>query len=90
MKGGLRALYRTLEIPGKNPLRDAHAALDLAVLDAYGFDPKKDLLKQLLDLNLEVARRIERGQPVVAPGIPPSYPEDRRAELVTDDCIRAE
>lgn len=89
-KGGLRALYRTLELPGKNPLKDAHAALDAAVLDAYGFDPKKDLLKQLLNLNLEVARRIERGQPVVAPGIPPSYPEERRAELVTDDCIRAE
>ncbi|MCC6908622.1 MAG: class I SAM-dependent DNA methyltransferase [Phycisphaerales bacterium] len=89
MTGGLRALYRTLEIDGKNPLKDAHAALDAAVLDAYGFDPKKDLLKQLLDLNLEVARRIERGQPVVAPGTPPSYPQDRRAELVTEDCIRA-
>jgi len=26
MKGGLRALYRTLELPGANPLKDAHAA----------------------------------------------------------------
>ncbi len=28
IKGGLRALYRTLELPGTNPLRDAHAALE--------------------------------------------------------------
>ena len=41
IKGGLRALYRTLELPGKNPLKDAHAALDAAVLDAYGLTPKK-------------------------------------------------
>ncbi len=32
LKGGLRALYRTLELPGANPLKDAHAALDAAVL----------------------------------------------------------
>ena len=50
MKGGLRALYRTLELPGANPLKDAHAALDAAVLTAYGFDAKKDLLAQLLAL----------------------------------------
>ena len=36
IKGGLRALYRTLELPGANPLKDAHAALDAAVLAAYG------------------------------------------------------
>jgi hypothetical protein len=40
MKGGLRALYRTLELPGANPLRDTHAALDTAVLNAYGFSGK--------------------------------------------------
>ncbi|MBI1282496.1 MAG: N-6 DNA methylase [Anaerolineaceae bacterium] len=33
----LRELYRSLELPGKNPLKDLHAALDAAVLDAYGF-----------------------------------------------------
>ena len=25
LKGALRALYRTLELPGANPLKDAHA-----------------------------------------------------------------
>ena len=58
--GGLRAVYRTLEVPGRHPLKDAHAALDAAVLAAYGFDPKKDLLAQLLELNLTVAARENR------------------------------
>ncbi len=30
LKGGLRALYRTLELPGANPLKDAYATLDAA------------------------------------------------------------
>jgi hypothetical protein len=87
IKGGLRAVYRTLEPPGKNPLKDAHAALDAAVLSAYGFSPKDDLLSQLLALNLEVARRESAGEPVTAPGIPPGHSEPAR--LVTDDCIRS-
>jgi hypothetical protein len=43
-------------------------------------------LAQLLALNLDVARRIDVGEPVVAPGVPPTYPNPSR--LVTDDCIR--
>jgi SAM-dependent methyltransferase len=85
-KGGLRAVYRILELPGKNPLKDAHAALDAAVLAAYNFSPKKDLLAQLLALNFDVAARIEAGQPVTAPGIPAGFPKPE--SLVTDDCIR--
>jgi methylase of polypeptide subunit release factors len=86
LKGGLRALYRTLELPGANPLKDAHAALDAAVLAAYGFSAKKDLLAQLLALNQQVADKIERGEPVTAPGVPPSYPDAKK--LVTEDCIQ--
>ncbi len=86
LKGGLRALYRTLELPGANPLKDAHAALDAAVLAAYGFSAKKDLLAQLLALNLAVAAKIEKGEPVTAPGLPPGYSEPQ--QLVTEDCIR--
>ena len=88
IKGGLRAVYRTLELPGKNPLKDAHAALDAAVLAAYGFSAKADLLAQLLALNLDVSRREQAAEPVTAPGIPPGYPD--LARLVTDDCIRAD
>ena len=60
--------------------------LSAAVLAAYGFSPRKDLLKQLLDLNLDVAARIERGESVTAPGIPPDFPNPK--SLITDDCIR--
>lgn len=88
IKGGLRAVYRTLELPGNNLLKDAHAALDAAVLNAYGFSARKDLLAQLLALNLDVAARIERGEAVTPPGIPAGYPKPD--ELVTDDCIRPE
>jgi SAM-dependent methyltransferase len=85
MKGGLRALYRTLELPGANPLKDAHAALDTAVLAAYGFNGKSDLLAQLLAFNREVATKIAANDPVTAPGIPATYttPES----LITSDCI---
>ncbi len=82
----LRDMYRTLEEPGDNPLRDLHAALDAAVLAAYGFDPDADILEQLLALNYEVAARIDAGEPVTAPGIPPDYPNP--AELVSDGCIQ--
>jgi hypothetical protein len=86
LKGGLRALYRTLELPGANPLKDAHAALDAAVLAAYGFTAKADLLAQLLTLNREVTVRIEKGEPVTAPGIPAGFPQPET--LLTEDCIR--
>ena len=74
IKGGLRALYRTLELPGANPLKGAHAALDAAVLAAYGFSAKKDLLAQLLELNLAVAQRLENAEAVTPPGIPATFP----------------
>jgi hypothetical protein len=74
------------DLPGANPLKDAHAALDAAVLTAYGFSAKKDLLKQLLDLNQQVAANIEKGEPVTAPGVPPNYPDAKK--LVTEDCIK--
>ena len=86
MRGGLRALYRTLELPGANPLKAAHAALDAAVLAAYGFTAKADLLAQLLALNQQTAARLARAEPVTAPGIPPAFPHP--ATLLTDDCIR--
>ena len=87
MKGGLRALYRTLELPGANPLKDAHTALDTAVLAAYGFNAKKDLLAQLLALNQGVTAKIERGEPVTAPGVPTNYRAAKK--LITADCIQA-
>ena len=86
MRGGLRALYRTLELPGANPLKAAHAALDAAVLAAYGFSAQRDLLAQLLDLNRAVAANLARGEPVTPPGIPAGFAHPET--LLTDDCIR--
>jgi len=40
----LRDLYRTLETPGTNRLRDAHAVLDSAVCAAYGMNDNQDAL----------------------------------------------
>lgn len=84
----LRDLYRILEQPGKNPIKDLHAALDKAVLEAYGFDPKQDVLAQLLALNLAVAAKEEKGEPVQAPGWPAHIPG--REQFVTDDCVKFE
>lgn len=56
------------------------------MLDAYDVSPKKDRLSQLLKLNLAVAAAITRGEPVTAPGVPPSYGDP--ADLITDDCIK--
>jgi len=88
LKGGLRALYRTLELPGANPLKDAHAALDAAVLAAYGFRAEADLLAQLLDLNQQVAAKIAASEPVTSPGIPTGFPDP--SSLISEDCIHPE
>lgn len=87
MKGGLRALYRTMELPGKNPLKDAQESLDDAVMAAYGFSPKRDLLAQLLDLNAEVAGLITAGKAVTPPGVPPKL--SNAEKLITKDCLGA-
>ena len=63
----------------KHARKAAHSALDAAVLAAYGFSAKADLLAQLLALNQTVAARI-------ASGIPATYPTP--ATLITEDCIR--
>jgi hypothetical protein len=84
--GGLRALYSTLSQPGKNPLKDSHAALDAAVLEAYGFSSKKESLSQLMELNALVAARIDSGEPVTGPGI---APKASIFGLVSTDAIGA-
>jgi hypothetical protein len=72
--------------PATTPSKTPTAALDAAVLAAYGFAPKEDLLAQFLALNLDVAARIARGDPVTAPGVPTNYSDP--AKLVTEDCTK--
>lgn len=85
IKGGLRALYRILELPGENAVKDAQTDLDAAVLDAYGFSGRKDLLEQLFALNRAVAERIKKGEGVTGPGVPANFHDPAR--LVTEDCL---
>ena len=81
----LRELYRTLETPGANRLRDAQAALDAAVRSAYGMKPTEDPLAFLLRLNLELADKEARGETITSPGLPPAV--QSAEEFRTTDCI---
>lgn len=83
--GGLRAIYRVLELPGKHPLKDAHAKLDSTVTAAFGFDNRSPVLNQLLALNTLVAEAEDAGTPVCSPGVPESITKPE--ELITEDCI---
>ena len=82
-KLSLRDLYRSMELPGKHPLKDAHAALDDAVREAYGMGKKAEPLAFLLALNQECAAREQEGKPIVGPGMPRGI-----RGSVTEDCIR--
>jgi hypothetical protein len=81
----LRELYRTLDTPGKNPLRDAQDALDATVRAAYGMKAKDDPLAFLLALNGELADREASMKPIVGPGLPPCVKD--AAAFVTADCV---
>ena len=74
----LRDLYRTLETPGANRLRDAHAA--------YGMKEKEDPLAFLLHLNLELGAAEARGEKIAPPGLPASISD--LTEFISPDCIR--
>ena len=81
----LRDLYRTLDLPGRNPLRDVHEELDAAVRDAYGMSKSDNPLAFLFTLNQELAKREKEGRAIIGPGIPPV--EIAPAELISDDAL---
>ncbi len=85
-KSSLRDVYRVLEKPGKNKLKDLHTDLDNAVIEAYGFDTKKDILQQLLDLNQKVAQAENEGKEVQPPGLP-NWIADKQ-KYISDDCVK--
>ncbi len=67
-------------------MRTKLTVVDTAVLPAYGFSAKKDLLAQPFALNQQVAAKIEKGVFVAPPGVPPNYPDAKKP--VTEDCIQ--
>jgi hypothetical protein len=82
----LRDLYRTLDEPGANPLRDSHGRLDAAVRAAYGMPASADPLAFLLELNLALAAKEKKGESITPPGLP--LPAADQAAYITDDCVR--
>jgi hypothetical protein len=86
-KWSLRELYRTLEIPGQNPLKAAQDVLDAAVRAAYGMKAKDEPLRFLLALNGELAEREASMKPVVGPGLPPVVKDS--SQFITNDCMLA-
>ena len=82
----LRELYRTLDTPGANPLRDAHTRLDTAVRAAYAMPKDADPLGFLLALNLTLAAREKAGEKIASPGLP--LPLDEQAVFISEDCVR--
>ncbi|MBA3354214.1 MAG: hypothetical protein H0U23_17625 [Blastocatellia bacterium] len=88
LKCSLRNLYRMLEQPGDNPLRDAHARLDIAVRAAYGASEEVDPLSFLLELNLACAAKEKVGEHITGPGLVQVTGDNN--EFTTGDCITAE
>lgn len=86
MNWSLRDLYRTLEEPGANPLRDAQNKLDAAVRAAYGMPKSADILAFLLALNQVCAAKEAAGEPITPPGLP--LPVKEHGKFITEDCIR--
>ncbi len=87
----LRDIYRTLELPGDNPLKEAQVSLDKAVREAYHFDlPKNmqqaDMLEILLVLNKISSIKEEQGQAIIPPGLPEFCYGDTR--FISEDCVR--
>lgn len=81
----LRALYRSIELPGDHPLKTATAKLDRAVRAAYGLQEKDDVLAFLLALNHKLAKNEADGKPIVGPGLPQAF--RKTPGLITTDCI---
>ena len=80
-----RELYRTLDLPGANPLKTAHTRLDEAVREAYGVGKKVETLTFLLDLNARVAQAESKAEKVTGPGLPAGA---KTTGLVTSDCLK--
>jgi len=81
----LRELYKTLETPGANKLRDAQDALDVAVRVASGMKSAEDIPTFLLKLNLELAEKETNGEKIVPPGLPATVTNPK--DFITVDCV---
>ena len=67
---GITQLYNKFFEEPTSQLFKLHAQLDRQVMQAYGFIDSEDILAKVLELNLEVAEKDKRGEPVVGPCVP--------------------
>jgi len=81
----LRDVYRLMEQPGKNILKDLHEALDNAVMEAYGFSKKKGILIQLLELNSYLSALEDKNEKITGPGLPPIVKDT--SKFINEDSI---
>lgn len=82
----LRDLYRSAEVEGPHPLKDAQAALDRAVEAAYGKPADQEATEFLLELNQILAEDEAAGETIQGPGLPAGLdPKDPR--WFSTDCI---
>ena len=82
----LRDLYRSAEVEGPHPLKDAQAALDAAVEAAYGKPADQEATEFLLELNQILAEDEAAGETIQGPGLPAGLdPKDPR--WFSTDCI---
>jgi len=81
----LRDIYRQLELPGNNPLKEIHKELNNAVLECYGFKKNFDILQQLLDLNYLISEKEKSGDFIQPPGLPEYIGEPEN--YTSTDCI---
>jgi hypothetical protein len=62
---GITKLYNEYFAEPTSQLFKLHAKLDRLVMQAYGFNDTDDILEKLLTLNLELAAKEQRGEPIV-------------------------
>lgn len=84
----LRDIYRTLDLPGDQPLKTAQANLDVAVRQSYSMPDKINPLSFLLSLNSQLSQNEDDGLTVQGPGLPAIVTS--REGLVTSDAITPE
>ena len=84
---GLRGLYRTLELPGRHPLRGAHEELDNTVRHAYGMGHDDQELRFLIELNRCVDEAARAGKLVESPGLPSCIIDS--SWFISEDCYSA-
>jgi SAM-dependent methyltransferase len=69
-KWGITKLYNEFFHEPSSQLAKLHSKLDELVMQAYGFTNQDDILEKLLELNLDLAEKENRGESIVGPWAP--------------------